>query len=192
MWEPICRKCGRVWKGANRICKSCVETPTPLTQIRAAVLLVDPVQGMIHKLKYKGMFGLAEPLAELMVEAWLQWETAVDLVIPIPLHTRRQKERNYNQAELLANHFSQKVHLPLNTKTLQRIRQTKPQVGLNALQRLENVQEAFHVEGTDAVNKDILLVDDVCTTGATLTAAANALLSAGAKSVSAYCLARAT
>lgn len=147
---------------------------------------------MIHKLKYQGMFGLADPLAALMVEAWPQWATAVDLVVPVPLHNERQKKRGYNQSELLARHFSDRLGLLMNSNILQRTRQTKPQVGLNISERLQNVQAAFRTEGEGTVGKNILLIDDVCTTGATLSAAANALLIGGAQSVSAYCLARAT
>jgi ComF family protein len=146
---------------------------------------------MIHKLKYEGMFGLAEPLSDLMFRAWPQWETAVDIVVPIPLHPERQKTRGYNQSERLAHHFGQKIGLPCNNNALERVRYTKPQVGLTAVERLENVDAAFLANPEIAKNKSVLLIDDVCTTGATLTAAANTLLSVGAKKVSAYCLARA-
>ena len=73
---------------------------------------------MIHKLKYEGVFGLAKPLADLMLAAWPQWQTAVDLVMPIPLHKKRHKKRGYNQSELLASHFGQKLALPVNTTNL--------------------------------------------------------------------------
>lgn len=191
MQEPICQKCGRLYK-TNRICSICADRPLSLQQIRAAVLFADPVQSMIHKLKYESMFGLAEPLAALMVEAWPQWETAVDLIIPIPLHAERHKKRGYNQSELLARHFGQSLGLPMNTSALQRVRQTKPQVGLNISERQQNVQAAFCAEDEAIAGKNILLIDDVCTTGATLSAAADTLLLAGASTVSAYCLARAT
>ncbi|MCB8944724.1 MAG: ComF family protein [Ardenticatenaceae bacterium] len=190
--EPICQKCGRVVQGRGEICRTCVHHALPLAQIRSTVLFAEPVQSVIHKLKYEGMFGLVEPLADLMLEGWLCWETAVDLVIPIPLHHERKKMRGYNQSELLARQFSQKLNMPMNTHALQRVRKTRSQVGLNITERKENMQAAFHAEEKTVVGKKILLIDDVCTTGATLSAAADALLSKGAESVSAYCLARAT
>ena len=189
--EPICSKCGRLQRESNVACASCLRHPLPLQQIRAAVLFTDPIQTMIHKLKYEGMFGLGPPLAELMVEAWRRCETAVDLIIPIPLHQERLKERGYNQSELLARHFSQKLNLPMNTTALERVKHTRPQVGLNAAERSSNVEAAFAAQVEDVSRKAILLVDDVCTTGATLAAAADAILAGGAQSVSAYCLARA-
>lgn len=190
--EPICHQCGRVTPHPTETCSACCRQPLPLTQIRTAVLFTGPLPPIIHHLKYKNGFGLAEPLANLMVNAWKQWQTPIDLVIPIPLHQERLKHRGYNQSHLLAQHFCQQLHLPENQTCLKRIKHTQPQVNLNASERLLNVKDAFSADPHSVQQKEVLLVDDVCTTGATLAAAANALLKAGAHSVSAYCLARAT
>jgi ComF family protein len=189
--EPICEKCGRLQKRPIPQCSACMQHPPPLQQIRAAVMFAPPIQPLIHKLKYENMFGLAPVLAQLMVQAWSLWQTEVDLVVPIPLHPKRRQKRGYNQSEKLAQYFCFSLGFRQAAKGLQRIRDTQPQVGLNATDRLQNVQAAFEALQEIVEGKTVLLIDDVCTTGATLSAASESLMKAGAKSVSAYCLARA-
>lgn len=190
--EPICQKCGCTVPRSVNQCNSCRKRPLPLKQIRAAVLFDNIIPDTIHQLKYRNTFALAEPLGKLMVQAWPIWHTDIDIVFPIPLHTQRQKKRGYNQSALLVETFCRELSLPNTQHALFRTRQTPPQVGLNAEERLTNVSGAFSVKNPHLVEGgNILLVDDVCTTGATLMAATDVLLAAGANSVSAYCLARA-
>lgn len=191
MSAPICAKCGRIVPEATAVCPTCVQRPLPLTAIRAAVLFADPIPPIIHDLKYNGLFGMGDLLGSLMAQAWPTWQQPADMVVPVPLHSQRLRERGYNQSDLLAKAFAQRVGLPVNTAVLHRIRHTRPQVGLDAANRLQNVQTAFAAT-EDVRDKHILLIDDVCTTGATLAAAADALLQAGASTVAAYCLSRAT
>ena len=187
---PLCDRCGRPVARATDRCSVCQERPLPLQQIRAAVLFADPASKLIHNLKYNGAFGLAKPLAQMMIDAWDRWHMPVDLVLPIPLHAERERKRGYNQSALLAREFSEGVALPYAEHALHRTRFTTPQVGLTAVERLVNVQDAFAAD--DCVQgRHVLLVDDVCTTGATMAAAADALLAAGARAVSGYCVARA-
>ncbi|WP_420641775.1 ComF family protein [Candidatus Leptofilum sp.] len=188
--SPLCNRCGRPTSRATDCCAVCQERPLPLNQIRAAVLFAHPVSKLIHNLKYNGAFGLSKPLAQLMSDAWAEWRMPIDLVLPIPLHVERERKRGYNQSTLLMHDFCRFVGLPYSEDGLQRTRFTTPQVGLTAVQRLENVQDAFATQ-VDVVGKHILLIDDVCTTGATMASAATALLNNGAKSVSGYCVARA-
>ncbi len=155
------------------------------------MIFAEPIPTIIHQLKYNGYFGLAEPLADLMATAWPKWQMPVDLVVGVPLHPQREKKRGYNQSDLLARYFCNQVNLVEDKGTLQRVRNTSPQVGLNANERVVNVADAFVADRSKAAGKHVLLVDDVCTTGSTLKAAAEALMVAGAKRVSAYCLARA-
>ena len=172
-------------------CYDCVRRPFSLQQVRTAVFFVDPVQTIIHQFKYENAFALAVPLADIMVQTWPQWAHPIQCLMPIPLHPHRYKTRGYNQSELLARHISQRLHIPLDTHSLQRSRYTRPQVSLNATDRHANVADAFVVTTHDLVGQHILIIDDVFTTGATLSAATDALLSAGAATVSGYCLARA-
>ena len=125
-----------------------------------------------------------------METAWETWKHDIDIVMPVPLHPDRFRERGYNQSELLAKAFADSAELPFETSSLFRSKYTKPQAGLKATTRRNNVQDAFSVLGI-VDGQRILLIDDVVTTGSTLSASADALLDAGAATVSAYCLARA-
>jgi ComF family protein len=115
----------------------------------------------------------------------------VDVIVPIPLHRARKRERGYNQSDLLACELAAYLERPVLGDVLVRRRATAPQVGLSAAEREENVQGAFECVGGEAAGKRVLLVDDVYTTGSTLAAASAALRDGGARSVWAYTLARA-
>ena len=194
MEPPLCSSCGRENVTRNRLCSICKSHQhSSLHFIRATTLFAPPITEIVHHLKYYNSFALARPLAELMARAWATWipENTIDLIIPVPLHPEREQTRGYNQSALLAYHLSHMVRRPYDESVLQRIRQTQPQARLNATERKTNVLGAFEFNRGDIAHKHILLIDDVCTTGATLEAAATSLLHAGAKRVSAYCLARA-
>lgn len=190
--EPICDICGEplVYKG---LCARCLKQPLSILKIRAATYFGGSIPKIIHQLKYHNMFAVSETLGALMVQRWHIWFETMDIVIPIPLHPKRLKERGYNQSTLLARPLADYLQIPLNERIMQRTQYTQPQATLTAQERQANVQNAFQVSNSDElIDKHILLVDDVCTTGATLSAAAQILLNKGAATVSAYCLARAS
>jgi len=145
----------------------------------------------MHWFKYRGRAVLAEPLGELMATYWEQHPMPVDSVAPVPLHAARLRERGYNQAALLACEMARRTGLAVEDHTLIRQRATASQVKLDARKRRENVRDAFYCSGDDLAGKRVLLIDDVCTTGATLEACAVALYAGGARSVQALTLARA-
>lgn len=187
--EPVCHYCGRPQIAIDDECQACRQNPIPLRQVRTATFYEEPVTEIVKQFKYEGYFGLAAPLAELMLVAWPRWAHPVDLAVPIPLHAARQRERGYNQSELLARVLERHLDWEVEPAALKRVRRTRPQVGLNMVERRTNVHGAFVAEPALVEGKEILLIDDVRTTGVTLVAAADVLLAAGAKSVSAYCLA---
>ncbi|HOU41752.1 MAG TPA: phosphoribosyltransferase family protein [Promineifilum sp.] len=158
--------------------------------MRAPLRYAEPTSSLIHRLKYEGCFALGGALAETLIAGWPRWLRPPDLIVPIPLHPRRRRQRGYNQSELLARPLAEAVGVAYSATPLQRTRHTQPQVGLGPQARAVNVRGAFTAAPDEARGRAILLVDDVLTTGATMTAAAEALLAAGAASVSAYCLAR--
>jgi ComF family protein len=150
----------------------------------------NPIRPAIHVLKYQNHQAVAAVLAGLLADAYRRYALAVDLIMPVPLHPARLKERGYNQSELLASQLGQLLQLPVNSTKLQRIKKTEAQVGLGAGERQKNVAGAFAVK-TTLQDQSILLIDDVCTTGSTLDACAVALKAAGAASVWGLTLARA-
>lgn len=190
----ICRCCGRALadqaRGAHALCPACRDAPPPLAQMRAPLRYAEPTSRLIHRLKYEGYFALGRPLARRLVAGWPAWRPSPDLIVPIPLHPRRHFRRGYNQSELLARPLAEAVGVPFSATALRRTRHTPPQVGLGPEARAANVQGAFDAVPSEVAGRVVLLVDDVLTTGATMSAAAEALLAAGAAAVSAYCLAR--
>jgi ComF family protein len=140
-------------------------------------------------LKYHGRAGVAGPLGTLLAERWLAAPgCAVDGVLPVPLHPARLRERGFNQSALLAQGLAERLARPLHTDLLWRGRATAPQVGLSPEERLNNVTGAFRA-APGVRGGRWLLVDDVCTTGATLEACAAALRDQGARAVWAITLA---
>lgn len=171
------------------------ETALPGGQILLEVAwarFAPPVREGIHSLKFEGMPQMSGPFGELMAATWrataLDW--APDVVVPVPLHKVRQRERGYNQSERLARAVAARLNLPVDPRALVRARQTAQQAQLDRDARLKNVKDAFRAEAR-AAGKRILLIDDVFTTGATLSECASALYAAGAAAVAALTAARA-
>jgi competence protein ComFC len=145
----------------------------------------------IHRLKYSNSRDLAVPLGEMMILYWQDVRPPADVIVPVPLHTRRLRERGYNQAALLAMELGKGVGLPVLENALIRVRDTSPQVDLSAKERKENVRGAFHCPDDRLAGRSVLLVDDVYTTGATLESCSLALKQQGVRTVWALTLARA-
>ncbi len=147
------------------------------------------LQKLIHLLKYARVESLAEPLSRLLLRA-LPREGNFDHVMAMPMHWRKQWERGFNQAELLAAPVARRFGLKLS-KNLRRSRYTKAQAGLDEAGRRANLKDSFRVKSPAVIaGKRILLIDDVLTTGATLRAASAALKQAGAAHVAVLTLAR--
>jgi len=147
----------------------------------------------ISRFKFGGVARLARPLGALLAD-YADPEfpfSAVDLIIPVPLHPRRLRERGFNQSLLLARQVGKRRSIPLNFTALHRTRQTQPQTQLSGAERRKNVRGAFEVRQAEVVGgKRILLVDDVFTTGATVQECASVLGEAGASEVHVLTLAR--
>lgn len=193
-WLPatLCPRCARASRDGG-ICRRCRDGGSPfLTSIRAACRFEGLVRRAIHALKFRHARTLAPLLAELLAEALAPRPIEADLVIPVPLSPSRQRERGYNQSELIAAALAGLVSLPApSVGTLARTRETPPQVGLSAVERRRNLQGAFTCQRPQlVVGQRCLLLDDVMTTGATLEACAESLARAGAARVMALVVAR--
>ncbi len=190
---PVCMRCGcALLEGAaSQLCSRCRSTPLQIERIRSVVYFEGVLREALHAFKYEGVTALAVPLASLLVEYWSRHPVSVDVIVPVPLHKQRLRRRGFNQAACLAHELSDQVEVPVDEGILVRHRPTAAQVDLDARQRKENVRDAFRCIEHGAVDKRVLLIDDVCTTGSTLEACAVALRLGGAGSVQALTLARA-
>jgi len=152
--------------------------------------LNGPLQKAIHSFKYKGLRALANTLGDLLYDGWVAAPQAVDVIVPVPLHPSRSRERGYNQSALLVRELGRLAALPIEERTLKRVTPTRPQVGLSAEERAENVRNAFRCHDNRLQGLRVLLVDDVLTSGATLHACAHALVQGNVRAVWGFTLTR--
>lgn len=188
---PICEVCGKHLDSS--ICHSslCQLPNRALDKVRSAYIHTGKAREAVLKLKFKGISSLANTLAhELEITARQHGLNQAAGIAAVPLHPQRLRERGYNQSGLLAKALSRSIEIELWNKYLTRSRQTRSQVGLNRVERAENVRSAFTWKGPSLNGQIALLIDDVCTTGATLNECAAALKAAGASKVWALTLTR--
>jgi len=149
------------------------------------------IQQAIYQLKYKNIRALAQPLAKLLKDYLLTYPVPGEVLVPVPLHQKRLRERSYNQSGSLARELGNLINLPLVDNCLIRLRHTSPQARTSTVaERRSNVANAFTCRDNRLQDKQVLLIDDVSTSGATLDACAAALKAAGATSVWGLVLAR--
>lgn len=193
---PICRFCGEPLSETTldpTSCQDCLNSPPPFAWARALGRYEGLLQELIHRFKYGRDVTVGNRLGRLMAE---HPYPAVDLsvprlILPVPLHPRRLRERGFNQAVLLAKHLAARLRIPLDVMSLRRSRDTESQTNLDRVSRAENVRGGFHLEKDGAVEgKNVLLIDDVYTTGNTVKECAGVLMTHGASSVSVITLAK--
>ena len=195
--HPRCPRCGVGFTsdlGEDHLCSDCLRGDGHFTKARALAHYEGLMPAILAQFKYRGHSRLAKPLGDLLADYREPGFNFADyrLVIPVPLHPRRLRQRGFNQSLLLARRISRRYSLVLDFQTLQRIRPTIPQTELSAAERQKNIRGAFAVSTPQAVNeKTVLLIDDVFTTGATVEECAKVLLKSGADQVDVLTLARA-
>lgn len=215
IFPEICNACGKpLHKHENLICNFCkvklpftnfhLQTENPIEKIfwgrvgleKAGAYLYfhkgNRVQQLMHRFKYKGKKEIGELIGKLYGQelAKNNYFSDADLIIPVPLHPEKQKKRGYNQSEMFANGLANGLSIPTDTTALVRAIASSTQTKKNRFERWQNVETIFKVEHPDLIrNKHVILVDDVITTGATVEACANTLLSAANCKVSFIALA---
>lgn len=195
---PNCPGCGRPFGSPETLvhspdhrCRECRESPSRYDHALSVGQFEGPLREAIHQFKYRPCRSLGKPLGDWMVRN-VRVLANIDIIMPVPLHRNRLRQRGFNQALLLADRLSVHWRIPLSFDNLVRVRATQPQVELSVAERKKNVEGAFTlVRPEEAELKSIVLVDDVLTTGATMNECATVLKNAGAAQVTAFTLARA-
>lgn len=195
---PCCDRCGLPFEGeitTSFTCGYCRESPPSFAYARAAAAARGVLMDVIHRYKYQARSLWFEPfLAELLLQAAAPRlrEENWDLIIPVPLHPHKLREREFNQAERLARPLAKHLQLSIDSRSLTRIVPTPSQTHLSREARAANMRNAFSVRKPQSIkDKRIILIDDVFTTGATTNACAKALLQADAAEVCVWTIARA-
>ena len=185
---PFCAKCSRPLKKPEaRLCRHCAKRVLYFDRCWCALSYSHTVRHLVHLFKYAGKTGLRRHFARFLIDYVKKYRVPIrecDLIIPVPLHPARFRERGFNQSELIAHSAAQNLRVMCSTNCTARVRYTPNQARVNSKQRWTNMQGTFRIRNCRAVrNKTILVIDDVLTTGATLSEIALALKSSGAKTV---------
>lgn len=194
--SPFCTICGKPFaslSGENHPCENCLRQPPAYDILAAPYLYEGYLLQAIHQLKYSGKTHLAGSLGALLAsfaKGWLEGEKDL-MIMPIPLHAKRLRERGFNQSLLLARAMAADLDLEIDFLSLRRKRFTKPQINLKFHERHKNVKNAFEISGRGIIKgKSVILLDDVATTGNTMNECARTLKRAGCEKVYGLVLAR--
>ena len=184
--EPRCMKCGKPLKqDTEEFCPDCLAGRSHVVQGGGLWPHREPVAGALYRFKYRNRrhFGriFARELADQYMDQIGRW--GIEEIIPIPLHISRRRSRGFNQAEILARELSDATGIPMRKDVLFRVKKTSPQKALGKRERRGNLKGAFAVSRTWKARKNVLLIDDIYTTGSTIEKAAEMLKKAGAQNV---------
>ena len=195
IFPPHCEVCRRL--GPEIMCDNCIKNISylqPAAFTHAVGIYEGPLKTAIHRFKFKKRSALAEPLGVLMAKYLSRHLDMhnMDMIIPVPLYERRLRERGFNQSELLGAIITKYYEVPTVSGLLSRVRDTHPQFDLHPAERVKNIREAFALKGPHLIKgKNLLLVDDIFTTGATVSECTRVLKTGGARSVHVLTLSRA-
>ncbi|HKM35108.1 MAG TPA: ComF family protein [Lachnospiraceae bacterium] len=183
--EPACFRCGKpLAKEQQEYCRDCSKREHAFICGRA-LYSYESVQTSIYRFKYTGRQEYAIFFGREMADQLSGFITQLnaDALVPVPISRARFRKRGYNQAETLATELGKQLHIPIFTHLVERIKDTLPQKGLNAVERQKNLKKAFKIVQNDVKLDTIIIIDDIYTTGSTMDALAKVLLSSGVKRI---------
>ena len=187
---PICLRCGKP-ESSGTFCYECWGKSNSLDSIRSVFVFDGALRDAVLSFKYRNLRAIANCLGDFMAGYYKVNNLTGDILVPVPLNEMRIRDRGYNQSELLAREISLQIGVPVNEKVIRRTRDCQPQARTkNVDERRRNMENAFSHMGDEVRGLDVVIIDDVCTSGATLEACASALKAAGAKRVTGFTLAR--
>lgn len=179
---PICKRCGKpLVSDASLTCGECINDEPAFHSARNFGIYDGVLKKAINLFKYHRIKRLSKPLSDIILELKLP---RVDIIVPVSLHKNRLRKREFNQSAVLAKHIAETLGVPMVPDCLTKNRDTSPQVGLKAAERRKKIKKTFEIRSKELVEgKDIMLIDDVFTTGATVRECSKVLKKAGADKV---------
>ena len=189
--EPVCKRCGKPLDHERQeYCSDCQKRTHVYRQGKAVFLYKEGIRQSMYRFKYGNRREYAVFYAKeaaRLYEGWIK-KNRIEVIVPIPMYQGKKRRRGYNQAEVFAQALGAELKLPVNNRIVRRVRDTRPQKELNDRERRYNLKNAFQFMPDIVKYKQILLVDDIYTTGSTMDTVAEVLLSGGAKNVYYICI----
>lgn len=189
--EPVCKRCGKPLRDETReYCADCVKHIHIYRQGKAVFVYKAGIKKSMYRFKYSNRREYAQFYAKTAADMYGEWilRQGIEVIVPIPMYRPKQRKRGYNQAEVFARALAKQLDMPIKTGIVTRVRDTIPQKELNDRQRKQNLKNAFQLGPNIVEYSKILLVDDIYTTGSTIDAVAEMLLSGGASEVFYICI----
>ncbi|MCE0557355.1 MULTISPECIES: ComF family protein [unclassified Motilimonas] len=193
---PHCLRCGLPLTSTESMCGQCIRKPPKFSSLHACGLFQPPLNQLIYHLKYQKQSIYSYILGQLMAEKISAYTassaniTLPQALLPIPLHPRKERQRGFNQAQLIAEHCAKTLNLPCQSNWVKRVKNTTSQTQLNVKQRKRNMQQAFKVTALPAQLNHVAIIDDIVTTGATVDSLCKELQKAGVSQIEIWCICR--
>lgn len=189
--EPVCKRCGKPLPDERReYCSDCAAGHHKFRQGKAVFVYQGGIRQSMYRFKYSNRREYAAFYAEEAIELYGTWiqERQIEVIVPVPMYRRKKRVRGYDQAEVFARALGRVTGIPVETELVRRVRNTVPQKELNDRERQRNLKNAFQLVADIVKYSQILLVDDIYTTGSTMDAVSEVLLEAGVKNIYYICI----